>query len=287
MKNKIIFLKGLPASGKSTWAKEFVEKNPGWLRLNKDDMRQMLHDNKWTKGNEKQVLMARDAIIRAALTMEYNVIVDDTNFAPQHFETINQIAENFDAEIEVKYFDTSLAECLARNQDRPNRVSDKVIKDMYYEYVHPTLPVPFNNKKLPPVIVCDLDGTLAIHVNRTPFEFHKCYDDEVNKSVLNVLHICREQFYAIIFVSGREDSCKNETIKWLRDKCNYIVGHNCLLYMRKTKDNRKDSVVKREIYEEEILPKYYVDFVLDDRQQVVDALRDMGLQVWQVARGDF
>jgi hypothetical protein len=61
----------------------------------------------------------------------------------------------------------------------------------------------------------------------------------------------------------------------------------CLLYMRKTEDKRKDSVVKREIYENEILPNYYVEFVLDDRQQVVDALRDMGLQVWQVARGDF
>jgi hypothetical protein len=57
--------------------------------------------------------------------------------------------------------------------------------------------------------------------------------------------------------------------------------------MRKTGDNRKDNIVKREIYENNILPKYYVEFVLDDRQQVVDTLRDMGLQVWQVARGDF
>jgi hypothetical protein len=57
--------------------------------------------------------------------------------------------------------------------------------------------------------------------------------------------------------------------------------------MRATGDNRKDSIVKEEIYKNDILPEYYVEFVLDDRQQVVDALREMGLQVWQVARGDF
>jgi predicted kinase len=281
--NKIIFLKGLPASGKSTWAKEFVEKNPGWLRLNKDDLRQMLHDNKWSKGNEKQVLLTRDAIIRAALTVGYNVIVDDTNFAPKHIEAIKKIAVEYKAIIEEKYFDVSLEECLARNQNRPNKVPDKVIKDMYYQYVYPNIRKPVNDTSLPPAIVCDLDGTLAIHVGRTPYEFHKCYEDEVNHYVLRVLQTGSN----IIFVSGREDSCKEETIRWLKDKCNYVVGDNCLLYMRKSGDNRKDNIVKREIYENNILPRYYVEFVLDDRQQVVDTLRDMGLQVWQVARGDF
>jgi hypothetical protein len=57
--------------------------------------------------------------------------------------------------------------------------------------------------------------------------------------------------------------------------------------MRPAGDNRKDSILKEEIYKRDILPEYYISFVLDDRQQVVDALREMGLQVWQVARGDF
>ena len=50
---------------------------------------------------------------------------------------------------------------------------------------------------------------------------------------------------------------------------------------------KNQSFVKEEIYNRDILPEYYVSCVLDDRQQVVDALREMGLQVWQVARGDF
>jgi len=106
MKNKVIILKGLPASGKSTWAKEFLDNNmfatkgSGWMRINKDDLRAMMHNSKWSKGNEKQILIIRDAAIRSALANGYNVIVDDTNFAPQHIETITKIAESFKAEVE-------------------------------------------------------------------------------------------------------------------------------------------------------------------------------------------
>jgi hypothetical protein len=90
--------------------------------------------------------------------------------------------------------------------------------------------------------------------------------------------------YKIIFASGREDSCRAETARWLKDRCGIRAFS---LYMRKTGDNRKDSIVKEEIYKNDILPEYYVAFVLDDRQQVVDALREIGLTVFQVAPGKF
>jgi hypothetical protein len=60
-----------------------------------------------------------------------------------------------------------------------------------------------------------------------------------------------------------------------------------MLYMRPTGDNRKDSLVKEEILRHEILPNYYIEFALDDRQQVVDHLREMGLTVFQVAPGNY
>jgi predicted kinase len=134
MNKKIIFLKGLPASGKSTWAKEFVDNNPNWLRVNKDDLRLMMHNGKWSNGNEKQVLVVRDAAIRSALDQGYNVIVDDTNFAPRHND-IKKIAAEHKAEVEEKYFDVPLEECLIRNQNRLNKVPDEVIKSMYNKYI--------------------------------------------------------------------------------------------------------------------------------------------------------
>ena len=49
---KLIMTKGLPASGKSTWAKQYLDDNPGTKRVNKDDLRAMLDNGKWSKRNE-------------------------------------------------------------------------------------------------------------------------------------------------------------------------------------------------------------------------------------------
>ena len=283
---RVTVLRGLPASGKSTWAKDFVERNPGWMRINKDDLRLMMHNSKWSKDNEKQVLLVRDAAIKAALDNGYSVVVDDTNFASHHITNIQSMASLAGAVFEVKDFDVSLSECLFRNRNRTNQVPDKVIVDMYNRYVLPNKPKIKNDPDLPPAVVCDLDGTLAIHVARGPFELEKCYTDEVNYSVLECIKNMQRTYHKLIFVSGREDTCREETLKWLHHKCDITPG-SFLLYMRPAGDNRKDSILKEEIYKRDILPEYYISFVLDDRQQVVDALREMGLQVWQVARGDF
>ena len=43
--NKVVkILVGLPGSGKSTWAKEFIHKNPNYIRFGRDVFRFMLKD---------------------------------------------------------------------------------------------------------------------------------------------------------------------------------------------------------------------------------------------------
>jgi predicted kinase len=64
---KLIYTKGLPASGKSTWAKAQQAKDPNTVRVNKDDLRAMLHNSKWSSKNEKQVLRIRDEVIMDSL----------------------------------------------------------------------------------------------------------------------------------------------------------------------------------------------------------------------------
>lgn len=51
--------------------------------------------------------------------------------------------------------------------------------------------------------------------------------------------------------------------------------------------NRKDVVIKRELFDRYIRDNYQVLFVLDDRNQVVDMWRELGLKCLQVAPGDF
>jgi hypothetical protein len=59
------------------------------------------------------------------------------------------------------------------------------------------------------------------------------------------------------------------------------------MYMRRAKDYRPDSVVKVELLER-ITHDYARPWLwIDDRQQVVDAIRAQGVRVLQVAEGDF
>ena len=39
---KIIITRGIPGSGKTTWAKDVVKENSNYIRINRDDLRIML-----------------------------------------------------------------------------------------------------------------------------------------------------------------------------------------------------------------------------------------------------
>jgi predicted kinase len=285
--NKVIVLRGLPASGKSTWAKDYISRNPVTVRVNKDDLRATLHNSQWSEDNERLVLEIRNAIIIKSLINLRDVIVDDTNFAEKHVTTIQKIAEEYGASFEVKDFDVPLEVCLDRNRKRDSSVPDKVIIDMYNKYVLPKkekiIQVPGKTK----AVIVDLDGTLAIH-NRNAFDIERCDTDTPNPPVLNTIKALSQFGYRLIFLTGREDSFRPQTNKWLKEVCNVdMFAPLYTLYMRPTGDNRKDSLVKEEILRNDILPNYYVEFALDDRQQVVDHLREMGLTVFQVAPGNY
>lgn len=134
---KTIYLtKGLPASGKTYWAKQKQGEDSNMVRINKDDLRAMLHNSVWSKGREQFVLEVRDMLIEKALKEGHNVIVDDTNFHPKHEVAIKNIAKQYDAKVEVIMFDTPFEVCLERDKVRPNSVGEAVIRDMYERYVN-------------------------------------------------------------------------------------------------------------------------------------------------------
>lgn len=128
----VIFLKGIPASGKSTWAKAYISKNPDTVRINKDDLRAMA-GTQWSKEFENIVYNTSQRMGERALFMGFNVVVDDTNFNPSHYDAWKAIAERYGAGFQVVEFKTTLAECLARNAEREgrHRIPESVIKGMY------------------------------------------------------------------------------------------------------------------------------------------------------------
>lgn len=291
MSKKVILMRGLPGSGKSTYAKKMVEEFPNsYKRINRDDLRMMFDNGIVTNGNEKFVKQVRDILILKALEDGKHVIVDDTNLSDKNFVRISQLVQQFNKEnsdcvtVEIKEMETTLEECIERDAQREKKVGEKVIKNMHRQFFNSSVIYSDQNQILPKAIICDLDGTLALMNGRNPFDAARCDEDLLNVPVANTLKNYHQLGYKIILLSGREEKYKAPTLRFLEM---YEIKFDELL-MRKTSDNRKDSIIKKEIFAEHIQDKYFIEFVLDDRNQVVDMWRnDLKLPCFQVYYGDF
>ncbi len=134
---KIILLRGLPGSGKSTWARNLIRQNPEqYKRVNKDDLRMMIDDDMWTSNNEKFILHIRNVIIAEALKSGKDVIVDDTNLHPKHEKYLRKVAVTYGAVLESKdFFDINVDECIMRDSKRAKPVGEKIIREMAARYL--------------------------------------------------------------------------------------------------------------------------------------------------------
>jgi predicted kinase len=279
--SEVLFLRGLPASGKSQFANELVQRDGNWVRANKDDLRSQLHAGKWSQGRERIVKQVRDAIIDHALSIGKNVVVDDTNFAPAHEQRCREIAKKHNATFAIKDFThVPLEECLRRDAERAKPVGRDVILRMWHQYLKPT-PVA-HDPRLPHAFICDLDGTLAVVGKRSFYDASKCDEtDAVNFPMFQVVRGLVRVEYEAIYVSGRQEKDREPTLRWL--SANAPSGH---LFMRATGDNRRDSVVKREIFETHIRGKFNVLCAFDDRQSVIiECWRALGVPVFDVGPG--
>jgi hypothetical protein len=139
------------------------------------------------------------------------------------------------------------------------------------------------------IIICDIDGTIAkmgyAEGRRGPYDWDRVDEDDPNQVIIDLVKLLYSSGRDIIFVSGRMEQARIPTMQWIRRHLNIPAIQ---LFMRPDGDFRPDSVVKREIYERNIVPFYDVEFVLDDRNKVVKMWREeLGLTVLQVADGDF
>lgn len=137
-----------------------------------------------------------------------------------------------------------------------------------------------------PVILVDIDGTLALRGDRSPHDHDSAMEDAVNWPIVRLCDALHKGgVFDIIVVSGRDECYRDITEYWFNTHS--ILPYRQHIYMRPAGDNRPDEVVKRELYEKEIHPQYKVWYVLDDRNKVVKMWREIGLVCLQVAEGDF
>lgn len=126
----IYFLQGLPASGKTTWAKAYAQQNPMTVRVNKDDIRAMFAANWSSKLEQLTVHIEREAV-ELAYKKGFDVIIDNTNLNPVH---LNYYISDYGDEIQIKTFPLDVETCIERDSQRENPVGEKVIREMYNKW---------------------------------------------------------------------------------------------------------------------------------------------------------
>lgn len=323
--NKIFLCVGAPASGKSTWAKAEINKDSeNWARINNDDIRAMLNCSNWSFEYEKFVTETRNWLIKEALRRGKNIIIDNVNANKRHFKDTCDIARAMNRDIQIieKPFYAELEDLLERDSKREGkaRVGEEVVKKWFkelggkmFKFYKPKTEIIFKNQYqasfgdapsvvegVPDAIMCDLDGTVSLFNKigeggrvevmypaahaRNPYDASNCDQDMLNEAVASVIRTYAAKGTAILFCSGRKREYEPQTRAFL-DK--HFPDIKYSLFMRATADNRKDSIIKEEIYINNINGQYNVLFVLDDRDQVVAEWRKLGLNCFQVAPGAF
>jgi len=294
---------GSSGCGKSTLAKNIATDNT--IILSRDKAREMLfgyteksvhkyYEKENLKDCEKTVTDFINRNIEQYLDKGYDIILDNTHLK---IEYLNQIIRRFFytniSFVDVpKTMNTTLHDCIENDKKRTRQVGEKVIRNQWKEYEtlcksfdfksYAYNPKPIiQNPILPESVIFDIDGTLAYKGERSAYDWKSVGNDSLNNYVANVLFALKEE-YKIIICSGRDSICRKKTIKWLK-------FHNIpyeLLLMRPQGSYLPDWKVKESMWRE-LVKKYYITCMFDDRNQVVNHARRFGFKVMQVNKGDF
>lgn len=300
----IEILIGVSCAGKSTYAQERLKENSNLIRVNRDDLRLCnfgasqtdteYYKHKNLKKREDYISVVANAMIREALNNGKDVIIDNTNL---DFKYIKAFIDNFNhlSDIKLTVFEEDYVVIKMRLSLRfkgsdnigyidkqfrqfealKNKIGDRLFypKQDYYLV-----------QGLLPCYIVDLDGTLALKGNRGIFEEEKVFIDRVNDPVARVI---RGLAFSnkIIYLSGRTDSCRSETQRWL--STNNLWFPTSALFMRPTGDSRADWIVKEELFDKYVHGRYNTIGVFDDRMQVIEnTWNKLGVFVFNVNQGN-
>lgn len=143
-------------------------------------------------------------------------------------------------------------------------------------------------------LICDIDNTLADarhrakHLLTRPKKWDAFYAeahrDPPFLEMIRLLHSLSET-YDVYFSTGRPETYRNVTTKWLETHLYPIEDR--WLYMRKAGDHRADYLIKLEHLAALRAAYGLEEFIIEDRKAVVGALRKAGARVLQVAEGDY
>ena len=287
-KLKLILTVGISGSGKTTWAEEFTRNRGDWANVNRDDFRFALLTSgirnwsayEFNRKNEKEVT---NAVINAVKSYEQegmNIIISDTNLSHRVRDSWKNAANNMGYDFEIKEFPISWEEAVKREAQRSGGVGISVLRSQWEKWnSYIGRKVYVADKSLPKAFLCDIDGTVALNTTgRGWFDWHRVDEDEPREHVISMVHGLIQSGLIPVFLSGRDGSCSKKTYDWIMEHVmvDYLPeGDGFHLLMREPNDQRKDSVIKEEIFWKYVANRFNVVACIDDRPQMIRAWEDL------------
>lgn len=287
---------GVSASGKSTWAHQFIQEKMAqgelWCKIEKDDIRKQICQEKdivfswynWKYKWEKLVYEKQLEMIQLASESEaiHGIILSDTHLNVQRRNNFISKLKALNFSTEIKTFDISFEEACRRDAERCMGVGHSVIAyqyELWLEQQEYARYIP--NTQLPKAYIFDIDGTLALKGGRSPYEWDKVELDSINDPVVHLYKLIfstqADSLIHMIIFSGRDNCCRDKTDRWLTENEIYYTE----LYMRAEGDNRSDVIVKEEFFWQ-VAPNYHILGVFDDRPKVANLWRKLQVPLFQV-----
>lgn len=272
-------MSGLPASGKTTLARQAVKSDGNSARVNRDDLRAMMFDSVWSGKREQVVIDCEKAIAEVLMRHNMNAIIDDTNLQQRHRDMWSEFAKTRGLAFSAQTVDTPFEECVKRDAGRDKSVGRPVIERLAAQGEL----ISWGDR---PIVIVDIDGTLCDGSHRQHLVvgdkknwtayFELCGSDTPIEFVIRWVAALKTE-HTICLVSGRPDTYQRETLAWLW-RHNVEFDH---IFMRSGGDKRPDTDVKLDILK--LLPKEQIAFAIDDRPRVIKMWREQGIRVIPVA----
>lgn len=302
---QLTIFRGLPGSGKSSEARNLVADTPNTVIVERDILRL---ENPRLEGEEvfyyeNKITKLQHTKIKGLLGLGVNVISSDTNLRDKYVKPLLKLAHEAGAEVVWRDFrGLPLETALLYNAGRVDKepVPEEYIRAAHAKYIkgrdltaQPEYVAPAATKwkqYIQPVgaygaWLVDIDGTLASkHPDRDIYDGSLAHMDNVHEDVAELVRVLSSNGHTIIIMTGRGAEHREVTVAWLN--ANNIPWD--AIHTRPAGDSRRDDVVKHELFWEHVAPENYrIAGVLDDRNQVVEMWRGMGLTCFQVAEGNF
>lgn len=291
----LTFLRGIPASGKSTYAQQWIMEDPdNRVRINRDEIRAALTGSKANHTREKEVTQLEMQLTERALRAGKDVLSDNTNINTKFLPKTIKMAKALGAEIHHKDFPITVEEAIRRNSKREHQVPEAVIHRMYSNLgpkgEFPVFPGSYPTKMFVApkerrgAICFDMDGTLNDISKVRHFldgkyrdfdSFHRMSEFEpAHEEVLQMARDAHAAGFAVLITTARSEPYRETTQKWLDD---FDVPYENI-FMRGEKDMRSDYEVKKDMFIE-ISKHYDVVRCVDDNPQAIRAWRENNVAV--------